>query len=93
MIKNSPVCPAFAASPRTKHSLWALIDEEDAGKIDTLMNRDPLTPRLGQGFNFLKHTYKNHLMIQSSLERRKKKKNKQYEMERKVKLAGTKMNP
>ena len=74
MIKNSPVCPAFAASPRTKHSLWALIDEEDAGKIDTLMNRDPLTPRLGQGFNFLKHTYKNHLMIQSSLERRKKKK-------------------
>ena len=74
MIKNSPVCPAFAASPRTKHSLWALIDEEDAGKIDTLMNRDPLTPRLGQGFNFLKHTYKNHLMIQLSLERRKKKK-------------------
>ena len=74
MIKNSPVYPAFAASTRTKHSLWALIDEEDAGKIDILMKRDPLTPGLGQGFNFLKHTYKNHLMIQSSLERRKKKK-------------------
>ena len=58
------------------------------------MKRDPLTPGLGQGFNFLKHTYKNHLMIQSSLERRgKKKKKKRYEKERKVKLAGTKMNP
>lgn len=79
MIKNSPICPAFAASTRTKHSLWALIDEEDAGKIDILMKRDRLTPGLGQGFNFLKHTYKNHLMIQSSLERKKKK---QYEKEK-----------
>lgn len=79
MIKNSPICPGFAASTRTKHSLWALIDEEDAGKIDILMKRDRLTPGLGQGFNFLKHTYKNHLMIQSSLERKKKK---QYEKEK-----------
>ena len=79
MIKNSPICPAFAASTRTKHSLWALIDEEDAGKIDILMKRDRLTPGLGQGFNCLKHTYKNHLMIQSSLERKKKK---QYEKEK-----------
>lgn len=41
MIKNSPICPAFAASTRTKHSLWALIDEEDAGKIDILMKKRP----------------------------------------------------
>lgn len=90
MIKNSPGMVHHPCFDQNQASSVGFSQyEREAGKSTFWWKETSWVLGWGKGCAFLKHTYKNHLMIQSSLERRKK----QNSMKKKGKLAETKMNP